>query len=74
MKLDLILGLIKVGLDVYQNETKDRFLKKYLKIKEEFQDELNKGLEGRSDLKLNQLLYDAEQLAELFIKEHNSGK
>lgn len=74
MKLDLILGLIKVGLDVYQNETKDKFLKKYIKIKKEFQDELNKGLDDRSDLVLDQLLYDAEDLAKLIIQEHNRGK
>lgn len=74
MKLDLILGLIKVGLDVYQNETKDKFLKKYIKIKKEFQDELNKGLDDRSDLVLDQLLYDAEDLAKLIIQEHNRSK
>lgn len=74
MKLDLILGLIKVGLEVYQNETKDKFLKKYIKIKKEFQDELNKGLDDRSDLVLDQLLYDAEELAKLIIQEHNRGK
>lgn len=73
MKLDLILGLIKIGLEVYQDEIKDKHLKRYLKIQKEFQDELNKGLDDRSDLKLDQLRIDAQQLAELIVRERNKG-
>lgn len=74
MNTELILSLIKVSLEVFQDERKDRFLKKYLKIKEEFQDELNQGLDDRSDLKLDRLRLDAIDLAELVIRERNSGK
>lgn len=73
MNLELILGLIKVGLKVYKDGTKDKHLKQYLKIKREFQDELNKGLSDRSDLKISQLLFDAEQLARLIIAK-SDGK
>lgn len=72
MDLTLILGLIKLGLEVFQDQTKDKYLKKYLKIQKEFQDEINKGLNDRSDLKLDQLRHDAKQLAELLIRERNS--
>lgn len=71
MNLGLILSLIKLGLEVFQDERKDRYLKKYLKIKADYQDELNKGLDHRSDLKLDRLQFDAEQLAELLISEHS---
>lgn len=74
MNLELILGLIRVGLEVYQDEAKDKHLKRYLKIQKEFQDELNKGLDDRSDLKLDRLRYDAEQLAQLIIRERHPGK
>jgi hypothetical protein len=74
MNTELILSLVKLSLEVFRDERKDRFLKKYLKIKSEYQDELNKGLDGRSDLKLMQLLSEAEQLAQLVIAESNSGK
>ena len=72
MDLTLILGLIKLGLEVFQDQTKDKYLKKYLKIQKEFQDEINKGLNDRSDLKLDQLRHEAKQLAELLIRERNS--
>lgn len=74
MNTELILSLIKVSLEVFQDERKDRFLKKYLKIKEEFQDELNKGLNDRSDLKLDRLRLNAIDLAELVVRERNGGK
>jgi hypothetical protein len=71
MNLGLILSLIKVGLEVFQNERKDILTRKYLKIQSEYQDELNKGLDDRSDLKLDRLRFDAEQLAHLLISEHS---
>ncbi len=71
MNIGLILSLIKLGLEVFQDERKDRFLKRYLKIKSEYQDELNKGLDARSDLELDRLRFDAEQLATLLISEHS---
>jgi hypothetical protein len=71
MNLGLILSLVKMGLEVFQDERKDRFLKKYLKIKSEYQDELNKGLDDRSDLKLDELRFDAAALAELIVSEHS---
>jgi len=74
MNIALILGLIKVGLEVFQDQTKDRFLKKYQKLEKDYQDELNKGIDNWSDLKLDRLRFDAEQLAELVIREHGSLK
>ena len=74
MNLTLILGLIKVGLEVFQSETRDKYLKKYLKIDKEYQDELNKGLDDRSDLKLDKLRIEAEQLGELIVRERSRGK
>lgn len=74
MQLGLILSLIKLGLEVFQDERKDKYLKQYLKLQKEYQDELNKGLDDRSDLKLDQLRIEAIQLAELVVRERNSGK
>ena len=74
MQLGLILSLIKLGLEVFQDERKDRYLKQYNKIKKEHQDELNKGLDDRSDLTLDKLRFEAIQLAELVVRERNSGK
>ena len=74
MSLELIFSLIKLGLEVYQDERKDKFLKKYVKLQEEYQNELNKGLNECSDLKLDQLRFEAIILAELVVRERNSSK
>lgn len=74
MDLQLVLGLIKVGLEVYQGATRDKYLKKYVKIQQRFQDELNKGINERSDLELDRLRIDARQLAELLIRESSRDK
>lgn len=72
MSLSTILSLIKLGLEVFQSERKDRFLKKYHKIEMEWQDELNKGLDDRSDFRIDELRLQANQLAELIIAESAS--
>ncbi len=74
MSLELILSLIKIGAEIFQDERKDRFLKSHLKIQKEYQNELNKGLDDRSDLKLDKLRFEAIQLAGLVVRERNSGK
>ena len=74
MNLELILGLLKIGLEVYQGEKKDEYLKKYNRIKKEFMDEKDKGKSNWSDLTLIRLLDEANELAELLIRERNSVK
>lgn len=74
MELSSVLGLIKIALEVFQDQTKDRYLKKYLKIKAEYQHEIDKGIDDWSDLKLHQLRLEAENLAELIVRERNSNK
>ena len=67
MNIGVILSAVEIILEVYQDHRKDRYLKKYLGIKDEFQAELNKGITKRSDLRLDELRHDAEQLLELVI-------
>jgi hypothetical protein len=71
MNLGLILSLIKLGLEVFQDERKDRFTKKYLQIKDDYQNELNKGIDNWSDLTLCELRFEAEQLGALIVAEHS---
>jgi hypothetical protein len=71
MDLSSVLGLIKIALEVFQDQTKDRYLKKYLRIKEDYDEEIAKGLDNWSDLRLHQLRLDATNLAELIIRERD---
>jgi len=72
MNLGTILSLLKLSLEVFQGERKDRFLKKFHKIEKEYQDELNKGLDDRSDLTIDKLRIEANQLATLIVSESSS--
>lgn len=71
--IGLVLGLVKVALEVFQDERRDRYLKKYLALQKEFQDEMAKPDDERSDLALDKLVFECKQLGKLIVSEH-SGK
>lgn len=65
----LILQLILVGANIFQDERKDRFLKKRTKLEDAFNEEMSKHSNDRSDLLLDQLQYEIEQLGALVVAE-----
>jgi hypothetical protein len=69
MTIGTILSLIKLGLEVFKDERKDRFLKKQIKLEKEWMDEMSKPDEDRSDLTLDRLFFDSSELASLVISE-----
>lgn len=72
MDINLLLGLLKVSAEIFKSERGElytRLTKQRLKIKKDYQDELNKGINFRSDLKLDRLRFEAEQLGELILVE-----
>lgn len=70
--IGLVLGLAKVALEVFQDERRDRFLKKYLKLQKEWQDEMGKPDDDRSDLELDRIVFECKQLGQLIIAEHSA--
>jgi hypothetical protein len=71
MNIGLVLELLKVSIEVFQDERRDRFMKKYLKLQKDWQDEMALSDNERSDLTLDTILFDCEQLAKLIISEHS---
>lgn len=71
MSVGLVLSLIKLGLEVFQDVTRDKYLKQYLKLQEDYEDEMAKGLDDRSDLTISRMFADAERLAQLVVAEAN---
>lgn len=67
-----ILSLLEISIKAFHDERQDRFLKRYIKLKKEYQDEINKGLDNRSDYALDKLRIEAELLSELVISEHSN--
>lgn len=71
MNTGTILSLIDMALKVFHDERQDKYLKKYIRIKQDYQNELNKGIDSRSDLKLDELRNEAISLAELVTRENS---
>lgn len=69
MTIGTILSLIKLGLEVFKDERKDRFLKKQVKLEKEWMDEISKPDSERSDLTLDRLYFESNNLAKLIISE-----
>ena len=69
MELGLVLNLVKLSLEVFQDERRDRFLKKWVKLDKEYQDELAKDDDDISDLTLDRLRFELQDLAKLVVAE-----
>lgn len=69
MTIGTILQLIKLGLEIFKDERKDRFLKQQVKLEKEWMDEMSKPDADRSDLTLDRLYFDSSVLAQLVISE-----
>lgn len=72
MELGLVLQVLKLSLEIFKDERRDRFLKKFLKLEKEWSDELAKPENEQSDLMLDRLYFDAEALAKLVIAESSN--
>lgn len=70
----LVLGLAKIALEIFKDERKGRFVSDLDKVQREWQDEMAKSDDERSDLKLDRLLFDSKQLAQSIIDQHNKIK
>ncbi len=68
----LVLGLVKVSLEIFKDERKGRFLKKYNELVKEWNEEMSRPEDERSDLALDNIMFKCEQLASSVITE--SGK
>lgn len=69
MQIGLIFELLKVSIETFNNERKDRFLKQYVKLEKDYNDEISKPVNNRSDFALDSILFECETLVKLVIAE-----
>lgn len=69
MGADLIFGLLKVSAEIFQDERKDRFLKKAIRLEREWNEEMDKHPSIRSDLALDTIMREYKLLGALIIAE-----
>lgn len=69
MEAGLILGLLKVAIETFQDERKNHFTKLYNKLSKDWQNEMALPDDERSDLTLDNILFECNQLAALVVAE-----
>jgi predicted transcriptional regulator len=65
-ELALVLGLLKVGLELWKDERSDKFQKQFLKLNKELDEEKLLG-DKASDKRIDELERELRQLAESFV-------
>ena len=68
MNLELILGVLKEGLTLWNSKESSKYIDKVIKLEKEYYEELSKPEDERSQLTLDQCLLDISIIAENFVK------
>lgn len=68
-EIGLALGILKLALEVFKDERKDRFLKQLIALEKDFQHEKDKGKDNWSDLTLSRFLRESKDLQRLVVSE-----
>lgn len=63
----LVLGLVKVALEVFQDERRGRFARKLADLEREWNDEMALPDDERSDLALDRILLESRTLGQEII-------
>jgi len=71
-KVGLILELLKISLEVFQDARKDRFIKQRMKLEKEWHEEMSKPDSEQSDLTLDRLQHESEVLARAIIDSYTT--
>lgn len=67
MDLNLALGVLKEGLTLWNNKESTKYLDKVLKLEKEYNEELNKPIDARSDYKLDSIMLELTVIARSFV-------
>lgn len=71
MELDLLLGVLKEGLKLWNSKDSTKYLDKVIKLEKEYYEELSKPSSDRSDFKLDSILLQLRILSQSFIQYPN---
>jgi hypothetical protein len=68
MDLSLTLGLLKEGLKLWNNKESTKYLDRVIKLETEYNDELAKSLDERSDYRIDSILLELRIISQSFIQ------
>ena len=68
MWLDLTLGVLKEGLKLWNDKTATKYLDRVIKLEKDYNEEMSKPKDERSDLKLDSILLELRIISQSFIQ------
>lgn len=68
MWLDLTLGVLKEGLKLWNDRTATKYLDRVIKLEKDYNEEMSKPKDERSDLKLDSILLELRIISQSFIQ------
>jgi hypothetical protein len=69
MEVGLVLGLLKVIIETFKDERQGHFSKQYNSLQGDYDAEMDKGLEHRSDLAISRIVRECSDLTKLVVAE-----
>jgi hypothetical protein len=68
MWFDLALGILKEGLKLWNDKLATKYLDRVIELEKEYNDEMAKPIDERSDLKLDSILLELRIISQSFVK------
>ena len=70
MEFGAILGVLEAGFKLWNSKEGNKYRDKVIKLRKDYNEELDKRSNGQrySQLKLDRIMRDSKDLAEIFIK------
>jgi hypothetical protein len=73
MELNLVLGILKEGLKLWNSKEASKYLDKVIRLEKEYYEELQKDSEDRSDFKLDSILLELRVISQSFVQYFNKS-
>lgn len=68
MWLDLTLGVLKEGLKLWNDKTATKYLDRVIQLEKEYNEEMSKPKDERSDFKLDSILLELRIISQSFVQ------
>lgn len=68
MEIVVVLGLLKTGLDLWNNHEANKYRDKLIALEKDYYEELKKPFEDRSQLALDSIMLEIDLIAKNFIQ------
>lgn len=68
MEIGIVLGVLKAGLDLWNNHESNKYRDRLIKLEKSYYEELAKPFDNRSQLELDRVLFEINLIAKNFVR------